>query len=170
MIKPAAGFRQRVAILKGAAPGCAVTQSRMTILPKHRTEPLNVMWFEMTVWCTHTHANVHWEKPCALSTHVAETKNKNKAINMQKKKYSCKDQHTCRWCKHSPCRSHSSQCPVQSCMNVFCWKAQRWHIRGTRDVFCVHVFVQAQEKQKSSSLVEQKSRQISSRNSPLIIF
>lgn len=47
--------------------------------------------------------------------------------------------HTCRWCRHSPCRSHSFQCPVRSCMNVFCWKAQRWHIRGKIAMVCVCV-------------------------------
>ena len=62
---------------------------------------------------------------------------------------------TCRWCRHSPCTSHSSQCPVRSCRNVFCWKAQRWHIRGKRVMFYVCVCLSQQRHiQVTFSLVE----------------
>lgn len=91
-------------------------------------QPLDLMWFKMTAWCTHK---------CALrETLCSQHLEEGKAMIKLRKFTHAQVKHTCRWCRRSLCRSHSSQCPAPFCRNVFCWKAHRWHIRGTRGMCC----------------------------------
>lgn len=75
---------------------------------------------KLNSWCPQSCALTLWHSRCP---HCPSRR--HKVINMQNIQ-----SRTCRWCRHSPCRSHSSQCPVQSCMNVFCVKGRRITYQG----------------------------------------
>lgn len=125
MIKPAAAFEQWGAKLKVLYPAAL----------SHTAEQQS---FHGITLNSRNWRDSKWQRDAqnraprhALRSHV------KRAINMHKFTWGHVHPCTCRWCRRSPCRSHSSQCPVPSCRNVFCWKAQKWHIRGKRVTLCV---------------------------------
>lgn len=140
---------------------CGHFQRSCTRLCCHRAEwqSYQTIKLNLRIWCDlKWQCDAHTHK-CALRTALCFQHSRGKKQgNKYAKIHTSLDRHTCRWCKHSPCRCHNFQCPVQSYMNVFCWKAQRWHIRGIRDMFCLCVFVQAMKDKIQVPLLCKSSR------------